>query len=305
MDVPFPYELVGHRKEFDKLVEQYYEKFLPHDYDIAAEMAAAELRKKYGILEPDPTDAYITLKPKKKSVDWVIHRSHTKELVFRHGHIAICDYEMGDNPEFEKSLSVWDEKAWKWRRMAGYYVKELKEFRLPRGYDIAMLVKFFAGYRVRFDNDSVYPADAPDYNLMVAPRDDAQRVALTFLCSKDKYKPNSKYTTLALDMATGEGKTYCCIAAGAFMRARTMVVAPIGKLHNQWKDSYLQFTDLKEKDIMIVRGSEKCLKILNGECRDVKIFIFSAMYPVVSAITFTVPIFARTSFVRCVTGDGA
>ena len=220
---------------------------------------------------------FYELKPAKHTVKLLLNKIHDTAIIFRHGHIAITNYKLGDNPEFEKSLSVYDEIRWKYTRVAGYYVADLHEFRIPRGYNIGMLSKFFNktnGYTVRVDNDSVYPSDVIDINLMVPPRDDEQRVGLSFLCSQGEFKNNAKFTTLMLDMNTGSGKTYTTVAATAFMHARTVIVVPFSKLLDQWKESYINFTSLEEDDILIVQGSKMCKKIIDGKYKNKKVFIF-------------------------------
>jgi len=351
---------------------------------------------------------------------------------------------MGDNWEFEKCLSVWDEMAWKYKRMAGYYVPELHEFRLPRGFDLELLAQHFKGYRVLVDNDDAINADKVEMKLLVPPKDDAQRMIITFLCNQGEFKKNSRYSSHMIDLQTGGGKaltndtlvptptgwkrtgdleagdlvftpdgravpilavypqeisrsytiglsngksidcsmdhmwkakvdgewkllttmsialelidgktvyiphvddkvrrsilktigldesaqvssvlgcenvtngdtsdpyvmsirqndldsqtciaiddpnhlfiagdfivthnTYCSVAGSCFMQARTIVIAPIGKLLEQWKTSYINFTNLKPDEVLIVQGSKICKKILDGEYPDVKVFIFS------------------------------
>lgn len=220
-------------------------------------------------------DSFFHLIPKKYTTKLLLNKVHDKCLIFRHGHIAITDYSLGDNPEFEKALSVFNERRWKYDRKVGYYIPELKEFRISRGYDLGVLASYFQGYNVKVDNDA-YPADKVDIKLLAAPRDDEQRVGITFMCSQGEFKHNSKFTTLMVDMNTGSGKTFCGVATSCFMQARTMVIVPFGILLDQWKESYLKFTSLEENEIKIVQGSKTCEKILEGKFKNVKIFIFSA-----------------------------
>lgn len=196
-----------------------------------------------------------------------------KKLVFRHSHIAITDYTLGDNSEFEKTLSVWDETKWRYRPVVGYYVKDLKEFRLPRSFDTGILAKHFPNYQAIVENDA-YPSDKIDIKLLVPPRDDEQRVALAFLCAQGDFKKNYRYTTLMIDSETGSGKTMVTIAAGCFLQAKTVIIVPTSILVDQWKDAYLKFTSLKPADIVTIRGSSKCLKLRNGEYKDKSVFIF-------------------------------
>lgn len=365
---------------------------------------------------------FFELRPKKYTTKLQLYKRHDKAIVFRHGHIAITDYHMGDNPEFEKALSVWNETRWRYELKGGYYVAQLHEFRVNRGYEPAMLGKFFPGYTVVVENDA-YPADKVKIDLLCPPRDDFQRVALTFMCCQGDYTNNARYTQQLIDAETGDGKsqpddtmiptptglrrldslrvgdyvynrlgkpvkilniypqdglqdtyrvtladgrstrcngehlwtvqeltdkklklpsaiplsvimermghgsTYiipCCFepdntyhgataitsieqvdpsyqrcvliddpehiyltenyipthntylgtATPCFMSARSVIIVPFSKLLEQWKNSFLTFTSLKEDEILIVQGSSICKKIIDGEYPDVKVFIF-------------------------------
>lgn len=219
------------------------------------------------------SDNFYQLIPKRQTVKMRLNKVKDNAIIFRHGHIAITNYELGQNREFEKSLSIWNELLWRYEQVAGYYIPELKEFRLPRGYNTEQLAQFFKGYNVRVDNDSVYPADKVKIDLLAPPRDDEQRVGLSFLCCQGDFKKNARYTTLMLDMFVGSGKTYTAVAATCFMSARVLIVVPFSKLLSQWKESFMQFTSLKEDDILIVQGSDMCKKIIDGKYKNVKVFI--------------------------------
>lgn len=198
-----------------------------------------------------------------------------KEIVLRHGHIAITNYNLGDNPPFEKLLSVWNKMYWRYEQAAGYYIPKLKEFRIGRGFDIRRLHRLFPDHMIRVEN-CPYHADKVEYNLTTPPRSDFQRVALTFMASQSPYKRNKDYTQQLIAARTGEGKTYCGVAISAYFKAKIIVVCPISKLLSQWKESYMNFTSLTDKQIMIVKGSKACEKIRMGRCKDIVVFIFTS-----------------------------
>lgn len=202
-----------------------------------------------------------------------LHKKHSKAIVFRHGHIAITNYKMGDNFEFEKSLSIWDKMSFKYHLVGGYYVKELKEFRINRAYDHRMLQRFFPNYPMLVDNVS-YPADKIDVELYAEPRSDFQRVGMTFMACKGIYEKNSKYTQQMITLPTGEGKSYLGSSTAAFLNARTVVIVPFSKLLKQWRETFTNFTSITDDEIMIVQGSKECQKIIDGKCKKIKVFIF-------------------------------
>lgn len=218
-------------------------------------------------------DDFITLVPKKYTVKKRLNIIKENEIVFRHGHIAITNYRMGDNTEFEKSLSTWDRVAFRYHLIGGYYVKELREFRINRGYDTKLLSQFFPHHKARVDNDA-YPADKIQVELYTPPRSDIQTVALSFMASQGEYKRNAKYTQQIINMDTGEGKSWCGVASTAFLSARTVIIVPFSKLLEQWRGSYINFTSVSDDEILIVKGRNVCRKILDGKYKDVKVFIF-------------------------------
>lgn len=220
------------------------------------------------------SDGFFVLKPTRASYKMLLNREHEDKLIFRHSHVAITNFNPKKNEEFLKSLSVFDQTKWTYRRMAGYYVPELHEFRVPRGYNTGLLAKFFPHHRPMVDNGA-YPDERSDAKLMVGPRDDMQKAALSFLCSQGEFRKNAQFTVLLVDAAPGFGKTWSCIAASCFMHARVIVISPIAKLLDQWRESFLKFTDMKEDEVLIVQGSKACDRILDGKCKDVKAFIFS------------------------------
>lgn len=208
----------------------------------------------------------------RKQLD-ALSKKNRKKIIFRHGHIAICDYHMGDNREFEKSLSTFDEIRWEYQLVGGYYIKSLKEFRINRGYNVYKLKDFFPDYHFELDNEA-YPYKDSDVKLTSSPRDDFQVVALTFMASEGKYESNKKFTQQMIEAKTGSGKTFLSIAASCFWNARAIIICPFEKLLKQWVDSILTFTDATESQIMVVQGSKACEKIRKKECRNIRYFIF-------------------------------
>ena len=219
-------------------------------------------------------NGFFHLTPKAYSMKKRINQDHdAKKIIFRHGHIAITNYKMGDNPEFEKSLSVFDEIYWKYRPIGFYYIKPLKEMRVNRGYDVRRLREFFPNHIPTLDNHS-FSYKKNEMRLTVPPRDDYQKMTVSFMAGEGQYKSNKNFTQIMIDLNVGKGKTYCGVAISCFHKARVCIFVPIAKLLDQWKQSFLEFTDLTLDDILCVQGSDMCMKILNGKYSHVKVFIF-------------------------------
>lgn len=227
---------------------------------------------------PRDEDGFIKLIPKHpigKTVD-IQNRfmgTGTSEIVLHHGHISICNYKMGDNREFEKSLSIWNKMTFKYELIGGYYIPEYKEFRINRGYDLYRLQRYFPNHKMRVVNDAFEARDI-DVDLYTAPRSDIQKVALTFMTHQGMYS-GIKHTQELIDMQTGNGKTFCGIASMAYWKKAIIIFVPFSKLLNEWKDAATSFTSISKDDILIMQGSSICEKILDGEYKNIKVYICS------------------------------
>ena len=198
---------------------------------------------------------------------------HEKQIVLRHGHIAITNYDLGDCPELEKSLSVWNEMYYRYEVVGYYYVKKCRELRLNRNYNLARLCKLFPNAKPRIDQDH-FKSDVVDIKLYAEPRDDIQKLCITFIAGAGKYAYTNSYTQKFIRLRPGSGKTYSLCAASAFFSARTVVIMPMSVLIQQWIDSYVEFTSIKKEEILVVQGSKKCEEIRNGKHKNKKIFLF-------------------------------
>lgn len=150
----------------------------------------------------------------------LLDKKKTKQIIFRHSHIAITDYTLGDNWEFEKLLSVWDKMTFKYILMGGYYVKSLREFRVNRGFNVYILRQHFPGYPMVVEN-CAYDSKPAKIELYTAPRSDFQKVALSFMLAKGEFTNNEKFTQCMITANVGLGK--CLVDS-------TMIPTPNGKV---------------------------------------------------------------------------
>lgn len=215
----------------------------------------------------------LKLIPKNDILKGYLNPKKNKLIILRHGHIAINNYALGDNIGFEKFVSIWNKSYFRWELKGGYYVRDFKEFRIPRGYPLEILLRFFSNRQIVVDNNS-YPYDDISIKLTTSPNKDVQKVALTHMLSKGQYEHLAKYTQQIINADTGDGKTYCAIASSVFLSAKTVIFVPFSKLVPQWYESYSKFTDIKPDKILLVKGSKKCLEILEGQHKDKLVFIF-------------------------------
>lgn len=170
------------------------------------------------------------------------------EIILHHGHISITNYKMGDNREFEKSLSVWNKVTFRYELIGGYYIPEYREFCINRGYDLQRLKRFFPNHPMRVVNDP-FPSDKIDIDLYAGPRDDFQKVALTFMTHQGMYE-TIKHTQELIDMPTGGGKQ---------MPDDSMVATPNGfaRLDSLQVGDYVIGSDGRPTEVIGIYPSEK------------------------------------------------
>ncbi len=195
-----------------------------------------------------------------------------KTISLYHGYIAITDYRLGDNPGLEKAVSVWDDSTFKYVMKGAYYVKSLRELRVNRGFDTAILTRHLKEYPIYVVNETP-PTKDIKARLMTKPRDGIQKMTLAFMACSGPYTNNEKFTQQLIACDTGDGKTYCGVASTCFYNAVTLVIVPFDKLIGQWKDSYTKFTTMKEDEIMVIKGMKTCDKVLNKETKGIKVYI--------------------------------
>ena len=177
------------------------------------------------------------------------------KIILKHGYISIPDYELGDNTNFENMLSLYDDVYHRMIPIGYSYNEKTKELRVPAGLGINKCAKM-----LRREPDVDYAADPERkaiINLSKEPRSLLQRHLISYLAGEGKFHCNAKYSQICVVAGTGEGKTYCAIAALSFLRTATMIITDSAKLRKQWKTKLLDYTNLSESDVMILDSSSK------------------------------------------------
>jgi superfamily II DNA or RNA helicase len=168
--------------------------------------------------------------------------------------IVVHDYERGDKEALEKALSVWDITRFEYK-FSAFMIDEVKnELILPRGIDKDLFNKYFSKHRTKDKSRKVNPWREVEFSLKSGMRDNLQREAIDFLVNNNS---SQKY----LCLPTGTGKTYCSIHYVYRTRKLPMVFVDSLNLIEQWKNSVLQFTTIKEDEIYIIRGKESLEKL--------------------------------------------
>lgn len=185
------------------------------------------------------------------------------KIVVTNSAIIIKYYHMGDSEKLEQTFSVWDPLTHKLVPFGRYYDQANECMYLPRGIDIWWVRNCFdEKYYTRVSNHPYKSID--NIQLKFKPRDEQQIKALQFMCGVNEFEENEDATQLSTNLNTGKGKTYCSIATIAFYKIKSMIITASNTLLSQWKDEILKYTNLSEKDVIQIKGSDNINMILSG-----------------------------------------
>ena len=197
------------------------------------------------------------------------------KIIVRNSCIMITDYNLGDCVELERNFMVYDPTYHTYNILGMYYSASTSTLYIPRGVDIWKIKKYL--------HEKDHIVDDPDpfeetgkINIKYKPRDEEQEEALKFMVGLDPYKENLYLPQLSVNLNTGKGKTYCSIAAISFMRIKSIIITGSNSLLSQWKDNIKEYTDLEDKDIMFISGSQMMNMILHEKskvAKEAKIFL--------------------------------
>lgn len=192
-------------------------------------------------------------------------------ITVNHTSIVISDYNLGDCPELEKNLSVWNEGYFRFEPIGFMYNEKERKLYIPRGVSINYVETL-----LNTNSDVNYvpdPYDEVSIKLKKMPRDDVQRKSIAFLIGENDFKYTRKYSQLLLNLAPGDGKTFISVAAMTFLRMRTMVVTHMDKIKKQWYDTLINVTDLSPGYICNISGSSDIKKLLKNNNLKYKVYL--------------------------------
>lgn len=178
--------------------------------------------------------------------------------------IIIDNYTLGESEQLEHSFSKWDPVRHKLELFGCYYDKENKQLRLPAGMDLWYCRKCLG--EKYFTKVPHHPYKMiPNIKMKYRPRDKEQIETLQFTTgSIPEYEDNRDAPQLSINLFTGSGKTYCSIATIAFYQIKSIVITSSNSLLTQWSENIKEYTNLQDKDIFRISGSDLCNMILNG-----------------------------------------
>lgn len=175
-------------------------------------------------------------------------------------HIEVYPYTKGDNFPLEKSLSVWIYNMHRYKPMA--YMIEDKTLYLPRGVSVPLLENLFGCRSVELNDPDPYDHMSRKYNITLEPRDRIQVESIEFLTSEERFYRGNYCSQFALNIDTGDGKTYSMLHAMIKMGNRSIVITHKNRIKNQWVDGLQRMCDIDEDKFLVIDSSSVIERIM-------------------------------------------
>ncbi len=189
-------------------------------------------------------------------------------------HIEISPYKMGDVPKLEKMCAVYIKAEYRYEPIGFYYDDSSETLYIPRGISISWLeTNLNKKCKIHYDYDKYKRISHID--LTGSPRDDIQKNAIDFLTTNGKFKLTGENSQLILNLDTGDGKTFCTIAAICKMKKKALIITHTDTIRNQWIKSFLKHTDITKEQMMVIEGTSAIDNIISGKCADADIYFIS------------------------------
>lgn len=188
----------------------------------------------------------------------------SENILVKHSSIVVPEYTPGDSTKIEKMLSVWDKVNFKVKTPGLQYDEESKTLYLPRGMEVSY-IEHLLQRRAKLETEPD-PHSKASIRLKTEPRNNIQVKSIAFLLGQGKYN-TGQCSQLALNLDTGDGKTYVTIAGLSFMKTKAMILTHAESIKEQWRKSLTDMTDLLDEQILNVDGSKTIRMImkLKGE----------------------------------------
>ena len=187
-----------------------------------------------------------------------------RNITVKQTSIIIDDYKRGDAPLIERFFSLFDQSTHTYQDLGMKIDDVNRTLTIPRGIDVKFVERVIGGH-VDFNTTPDPYTENKDIYIKYLPRDDKQKEAIRFILGVEQYAINKVRPQLSINLDTSVGKTYVTIACVAYLKARALVIASRQDWLNQWKERITEHTDIKEKEILFIRGSSMIMKILSGK----------------------------------------
>lgn len=178
--------------------------------------------------------------------------------------IEIHNYDLRDCPQLERRLTAYDMNGKiSWRNFV--HDSDKKTLIISGGINVSILLSWF-----HLDINEICESSQEtneysniEINLNTSPKNSIQEEAIDFLLSSGHYKVLNNTHQRILALKTGEGKTYCTIAAISKIKWKSCIIIHNEGLMKQWIKSWKLFTDIKEEEIYIIKGHDSIESLLS------------------------------------------
>lgn len=185
------------------------------------------------------------------------------KITLKQTSIVIDNYIIGSCQNLEKYFTLFDRNTFTYYMYGIDYNEEINRLIIPRGLDVNLVEKILESKAYVNTNYDYYDNIEP-FKLKLPPRDDNQVQTIKFLVGSGEFEHTKYSSQLAINLNTGAGKTYCAVAYLGMIGHRGIVITSSTSIVTQWKERCGQYSNISNKEILVLSGSNVCLKILNG-----------------------------------------
>lgn len=160
-------------------------------------------------------------------------------------HMELYPYAKDDYPIIEDMYTATDKFSGN-EFACGYLIDDGKLY-LPRGTHIGK-VEAITGAKVTYnrESDPISKMSRKHYSIY-DPRNKVQEESIKFLQGPEHQ--------LALNLATGVGKTYCVAYSITELQEKALIITPNESLKQQWIATFSKMFDYRPKDLINIAGS--------------------------------------------------
>lgn len=200
-----------------------------------------------------------------------------KNIIARHSSIQITEYEPGECEKIENTFSIFNRVNFSSTPLGIHYDEDTKILYLPRGIDLDYLERVCGKEPIIDSKNTPYRVFDQPLMLKYLPRDETQEKLLRFMIGTGEYRYTRKHSQQALTASGGTGKTYISIATISYFSIVSAVITYSVNWLNQWKGFFLQYTDIREREIKLVNSSVTINRFLKNPelANKYKIFLFT------------------------------
>lgn len=177
-------------------------------------------------------------------------------------HIEVFPYTKKEQPNLERMLSkkVFYSRAYYTYQPFIFHI-EKDVLYIPRGISPNYIGKIFNANPIYDEGPDPYYHIA-SAEMLYEPRNDIQEEAIRFFLCEGEFSNNKNFTQFALNLDTGDGKTYTCVHSLLKIGLRTIIITHQEKIKTQWLNTFNDMSSVNLKRICNISGSEIIQEIL-------------------------------------------